>query len=207
MANDNKKKKRAQAAREAERARKARRDQLVLGLGVLVLVGGLVGFVAFGGGEPDVGVTNAGAWDLPALDEELDAGLADDGRFRLADYEGTPLVVNFFASWCTACESELPRFRDAAVLFDDELEIVFVNSNESGNWRPMAERTGITDHPLIRDINGTADNGLYRSLGGTGGMPITAFYDENGQLVNLDRGELSTDALATRLAQLYGLTR
>ena len=60
---------------------------------------------------------------------------------------------------------------------------------------------------VIRDTSqGANGNGLYRSLGGTGGMPLTAFYDANGNLVQVDRGELSTQVLASRLQQLFGLT-
>lgn len=199
-----KKKQNARAAREAERAKKAKRDQLVLGMVVIVAVIGLVTAVALFGGD-DPGTTTSGGWDLPALDEELDPGV--DGRFELASYAGTPLVVNFFASWCVSCENELPRFRDSKLVYGDDLEVVFVNSNETGDWRPMAERTGIIDLPLIRDINGSNGNGLYRSLGGSGGMPMTAFYSPDGQLVHVDLGELSSEALQSRLTQFYGLSR
>ena len=82
---------------------------------VLVAVVALVAAVVFTAGD-DAGTTDAEAWDLPALDEGLDPG--DGGRFTLASYEGTPLVVKFFASWCVSCENELPRFRDYELRVD-----------------------------------------------------------------------------------------
>ena len=114
-------------------------------------------------------------------------------------------MVNFFASWCTNCENELPRFKFVDEQFADELNVVYVNSNETGNWEPMAERTGILDGRLVKDINGSNGNGLYRSLGGRGGMPITAFYDAEGNVVRVDQGELSSEALVARLINLYGI--
>ena len=47
----------------------------------------------------------------------------------------------------------------------------------------MASRNEIFGFPLAQDIQGISRNGLYRDLGGTGGMPITAFYDASGNLV------------------------
>ncbi len=175
---------------------------LVIGGIVAALVAGvvLISVLTSGG---DTGSTDSAAWDLPALGDTADAD--DDGRITLSDYTGTPVVVNFFASWCTSCEAELPRFDTAATATSGEVEFVFVNSNETGNWRPMAERTGIDDRVLARDINGNGGNGLYFSLGGTGGMPVTAFYDAAGTLVHVDLGELSSSVLSERLAILYGL--
>ncbi len=153
-------------------------------------------------GEDQTGITDADGWDLPALDGENDPD--GDGRITLAEFAGTPLVVNFFASWCVSCDRELPLFRQAIDDFAGEVQIVFVNSNETGNWRPMAERNGIDDQVLIDDIGGSRNNGLYRSLGGTGGMPITAFYDATGELVTVFPGELDATRLYRSIESLVG---
>ena len=85
---------------------------------------------------------------------------------------------------CFICEEELPAFRSVERDLDGDVDFIFVNSNETGDWRPMAQRTGITNGgTLARDVEGLNRNGLYRSLGGTGAMPITAFYDADGTLV------------------------
>lgn len=190
------------AERREQKVKKAKRDRIILSAGVMATVLAVIAFAVISS-RPEVGETEAVAWDLPALDSDLDNGT--DGRFTLASYQGTPLIANFFASWCAACEAELPAFRAVAEAFEGDLEVVFVNSNETGNWRPMAERTGITDQPLVRDINGAGGNGLYRSLGGSGGMPLTVFYDSDGSVLHIDRGALTTETLASRLDQLYGI--
>jgi cytochrome c biogenesis protein CcmG/thiol:disulfide interchange protein DsbE len=147
-----------------------------------------------GGGS---GTTDAESFNLPALD--------GGGRVRLADFRGRPLVVNFFASWCTQCDAELPEFRDTARRVKGQVDFVFVNSNEDGDWRPMAERNDILDFTLAEDVGGTRGNGLYRSVGGPGGMPITAFYDAQGKLVDVAFGALLGGALDDQLQELYGV--
>lgn len=170
-----------------------------------VLVVGLVGFAVYSSArDAGTGVTDLAVWDLPVLDDDAD----EDQRIRLVDFtaNGTPVVVNFFASWCTACDAELPDFSQTATEFAGEVEFVFVNSNETGNWRPMATRGGILDLTIAKDVGGTQRNGLYRSLGGTGGMPMTAFFDGEGNLLQVDRGALNLGTLRARISQFYGVT-
>ena len=140
------------------------------------------------------GVTESNAWDLPELD--------GDGRVSLASFDGSPTVVNFFASWCIECDRELPAFREAALALDGDVDFVFINSNETDSWRPMAERHDMLEFTLAKDIAGSRRNGLYQSLGGTGGMPMTAFYDADGQLLDVARGALNSLTLAARLSSL-----
>jgi thiol-disulfide isomerase/thioredoxin len=168
----------------------------VIAVGLVIVTGVLV--LALRAGQiSEEGDVSATSFDLPRLD--------GDGRVRLARFTGRPTVVNFFASWCTACDAELPDFRRAADAHEGRVNFVFVNSNESGDWHPMAERNGILRFTLAKDIKGTAGNGLYRSVGGTGGMPITAFYDARGKLIDASYGALTGGLLDQKLQQRYGV--
>ena len=171
---------------------------ILIGIGALI-----VGFLVFNGirdatDDGGDGVVAAEAFDLPDLTDDENP----NSRIRLADFEGTPLVVNFFASWCTACDTELPEFREAALALEGQVDFVFVNSNETGNWSPMVDRNNIGEFPLAKDIQGISRNGLYRSLGGTGGMPITAFYDADGNLLNVAQNVFDEASLNSALVQL-----
>jgi len=150
--------------RSTRKAAAGPRQWVVMGSVIALIVAGIVGLAVYSSSTEDsTGVTAFADWDLPVLDDETDS----DGRVLLTEFGDKPVVVNFFASWCTVCEDELPTFRDAADSLTDEVEFVFVNTNETGNWKPMAERTGILDQVIVKDIGGTQRNGLYRSLGPT----------------------------------------
>ena len=178
------------------RTRTGRALVLALGAGAIAIVVALAVGSADRGPEDD-GSTDATAFDLPAL--------GTDGRVRLADHAGRPTVVNFFASWCVQCDAELPDFTERAEALEGRVDFVFVNSNETGNWRPMAERHDLLEYPVARDIGGSRGNGLYRALGGPGGMPMTAFYDADGELVDRVFGALLGGALDDVLERAYGI--
>ena len=158
----------------------------------------VVAVVAFSGtGTSGAGVTDPAKFDLPALD--------GGKRVKLADLRGKPLVVNFFASWCTACDAELPGFAKVSQELKGKVQFAGVNSLETGDKNLMPERHGITWWPLAADINGSQASGLHDALGGGNSMPLTAFYDANGKLVNVVRGEEPESTLRQTIQQLYGV--
>lgn len=165
---------------------------LVIGLAVAIAAAGaaLLASTAGRGGGGDVSTGDSGA--VAAEFELLDGGTA-----TFASYRGTPLVVNFFASWCPPCVAEMPDFE--LVHQDHAAEVAFVGLNlqdgvDSG--RRLVEQTGVT-YDVGRDPDGT----LFQAFGGIA-MPTTVFIDADGQVVEVHSGALSADALQDRVAEL-----
>lgn len=182
---------RARAKREA--ARRRRTTRILTALGLALVIGLLI--VATRGGGAD-GVTDPTAFDLPRLGQE--------GRVRLASLRGKPAVVNFFASWCTACNAELPGFAKVSKKLKGEVAFVGVNALETGDPFYMPRRHGIEWWRLARDVGGRNGSGLHDALGGQG-MPITAFYDARGSLVDRAFGAIDEEQLRERLKRLYNV--
>jgi len=168
---------------------------------VLVLILVAVGVLAFRGGRPAAGaVTNPAAFTLPALD--------GNGWVRLAHYRGEPVVVNFFASWCTQCQAELPGFKQEADALKGKVTFIGVDSLETGdkNFLPNLFHLAGSFAALARDV-GPDGNGLHAALGGGNTMPLTAFYGADGKLLDVERGALvPVGALQAKIAQLFGIT-
>jgi cytochrome c biogenesis protein CcmG, thiol:disulfide interchange protein DsbE len=191
------KQRRAAAARQAA-ARRMR--AAVIGAAVVILA--VVGVLAFrGGSSPTAGVvTNPAAFSLPPLNGK--------GLVRLADYRGRPVVVNFFASWCTQCQAELPGFRQEAVALKGKVTFIGVDSLETGdkNFLPGLFRLAGAFAALASDV-GPNGNDLHAALGGGNTMPMTAFYSADGSLLDVERGALvPVSILQAKIAQLYGVT-
>lgn len=182
-----------QAAAARVRRRQSRAWWAVGAVGVLALIGLAVaagGSVGGGSGDSD-----PAAFDLPALQGEE--------RIRLVDFRGKPVIVNFFASWCTSCDFELPGFARVSDKLRDEVTFIGVNALETGDRMAMPERHDITWWPLAKDIGSRGGN-LHAALGGRG-MPITAFYDEDGDLLHVDPGALDETTLRERIKSLYDI--
>ena len=176
------KKSRAAAARKAA----VRRKQRAAVVGVLMLILVAVGVLAFRGGSPTAGVvTKPAAFSLPTLN--------GNGQVRLAHYRGEPVVVNFFASWCTQCQAELPGFKQEADALKGKVTFIGVDSLETG------------DKNFLPNLFHLA--GSFAALGGGNTMPLTAFYGADGKLLDVERGALvPVGDLQAKIAQLFGIT-
>ena len=194
-------KKQQRSAVRAAAARKKQKTQTVVIWSVLglVLVGVLAASVLFGGGAS--GVSEPEAWDLPAMGATADT----QERVTLAEFSGSPTVVNFFASWCIECDRELPFFATVSRDLEGRVDFVGVASAETGNALFMPERHGVDWWPLARDVGG-GGNDLAVALGARPrAMPLTAFYDENGQLLDVQLGSINEATLRGNLMEFYGI--
>ena len=61
------------------------------------------------------------AKDFVVYDENLN-------EVKLSDYLGTPVVLNFWASWCPPCKSEMPTFNEMSKKYSkDKVAILMIN--------------------------------------------------------------------------------
>ena len=144
--------------------------------------------------------TSSRAWLLPRL--------GSAGKVSLSSFKGRPVIVNFFASWCTVCAGELPVFTSAADALKGKIDVVEVNALETGNGASFARQYQLAAHvtAVASDVGGSQGDGLYQSLGGTGTMPMTAFYDATGHLITTHVGGFDSATLAGAVRQLYGIS-
>jgi cytochrome c biogenesis protein CcmG/thiol:disulfide interchange protein DsbE len=120
------------------------------------------------------------------------------GSRRLTDWHGTPVVVNFFASWCPSCLTEMPAFERASHDYAGRVIIVGVDSQDNPtDGLRLARQLGIT-YPLLAD---TSHADLYSLLKGQG-MPVTAFIGRDGAVKRVYSGELDEALLRQLIDQL-----
>jgi len=126
------------------------------------------------------------------------ARLDGPGTSRLADWHGTPVVVNLFASWCPSCLAEMPFFQRASHDYAGRVVVVGVDSQDSTSaGLSLARQLGVT-YPLLAD---TSYADLYVSLQGQG-MPVTAFIRRDSTVQRVYSGELDEALLRQLIDQL-----
>lgn len=124
----------------------------------------------------------------------------DGDELRLSDLRGQPLVVNFWATWCSPCRKEIPELVAAYDRFRDEgLVIIGVNLQESeGIIRRYADDFGM-EFPIVIDRRGkVADQ--YRLLG----LPMTFFVDREGVVQSVFIGPFQGETQGTNVQGAIG---
>jgi thiol-disulfide isomerase/thioredoxin len=116
------------------------------------------------------------------------------GRVALRDLRGYPAVLNFWASWCTACGSEATRLAQAARAYDGKVVFVGLNVHDLGSdARGFLER----HHANYVSLRGSS---IYEAYGLIG-LPETYYLDRNGRVVAQTIGELTPKKLAAGIAR------
>jgi thiol-disulfide isomerase/thioredoxin len=120
-----------------------------------------------------------------------EVALADrDGRPRsLSEWDGKPLIINFWATWCAPCRREIPMLNALAV--DEEyagFEIIGIAIDFREDVLKYLEKMPIDYTVLIGEQDGLA---AARAFGMESiGLPFTAFTDRQGRIATIHVGEL-----------------
>ncbi len=122
-------------------------------------------------------------------------------QVSLSDYQGKPVVVNFWASWCGPCQSEMPAFEAAAKQYKDEVVFMMINLTDGTSETvesvgQFLKKSGYT-FPVYYDTTGQA-----ASVYGVYSIPMTLLIDAKGNLVNHHTGMMSAAALENYIKQI-----
>ena len=142
------------------------------------------------------------AGDLPASAADVTLASLDGGAdTKLGDLLGsTPIVVNFFASWCVPCVTEMPAFERVHRDVGDRVQLIGLAYQDGDELAAeTVERTGIT-YPAFGDSGQDA----MTYFGGVQ-MPTSVFIDTDGTVVDVHTGPLDEDELRARLDELFGV--
>lgn len=172
----------------------------LLSLAIAGLVAGLLLGVGEKKDDPNIVTLDNDVASVPSLGEGEDtvgrpAPTSDYTTFdgeeaSVADYAGTPMVVNFFASWCVPCVREMPAFEQVHQDVGDQVAFVGVNVQDSETeGQAIVDDTGIT-----YDVGRDPDGSLLASFGGVA-MPTTVLVDADGTIVRVLSGATTAEEL------------
>ncbi len=111
---------------------------------------------------------------------------ADGETSNLAAFEGEPLVVNFFASWCAPCRAELPDFEETHLANGDAVTFLGISHDlDEATWRTFVEETEVTYETVFQP-----NTEIWTELDAKG-MPSTAFIAPDGEVLHVHTGVLN----------------
>lgn len=113
----------------------------------------------------------------------------------LRELEG-PLVINLWASWCPPCVREMPVLQSAQDRYP-AITFVFANQGE----HPDTIRRFLAEQDLeLRGVLSDPGTDIGQAIANRT-LPTTLFYDNDGTLVSMHRGELSRASLRHNLSR------
>ena len=121
---------------------------------------------------------------------------------RLSDFRGKPVLVNFWASWCPPCRSEMPAIQRVYTdRKDEDFVVLAVNATNQDNLAAalsFVEQNELT-FPILLDQGGEASRAYQlRSL------PTSFFIDPEGMIREVViGGPMSEALLSIRVDQLF----
>lgn len=125
----------------------------------------------------------------------------DTGEPADLDPDGKPMVINFWASWCTPCRAEMPAFEQVHQDLGDQVTIVGVTDEDDHDASADAARQAGVTYPLLVDDDQTLLTDLHVS-----GLPGTVFVDADGNVVGRHLGALTEAELTKEIEDRYGIT-
>ena len=127
---------------------------------------------------------------------------AQGNPVQLSDFLGKPVVLNFWASWCGPCQSEMPDFHEAYQRLGDEVQFLMVNATDGSRETVDTASQFISQQGYTFPV--VFDKGLEASMTyGAYALPTTYFIDAQGRAVARASGAISAEILQQGIDMIY----
>ena len=115
-------------------------------------------------------------------------------------FKGKVVLLDFWATWCTACEAEMPEFQRGAERYRSQgMTVLAVNyrQTDAAEIRRFLSRLG-TRFPTVFDPDGRIASAYGVSLG----LPVSVFIDRSGKVSFIQLGQISSRVLDDKLRSI-----
>lgn len=126
--------------------------------------------------------------------------LGGSSSAKLAELVGhRPAIINFFASWCTVCQSELDAFGAFERVKSPRIQIVGIDTNDHdpGLAMKLLKHAGAS-YPVLVDTSHLTVALAF----GIGDLPVTFFVSSTGHVIGETLGGVTLEGLRSEAATL-----
>lgn len=126
---------------------------------------------------------------------------AEGSPVHLSDFAGQPVVVNFWASWCPPCRSELPAFDSLCAEYGDRVVFMMVNLTDGERETAPGAKAFVASEgysfPVYYDTAFSAAL-AYEIYS----IPVTVFVRPDGTLAGQQIGAMQESQLRAYIEEL-----
>lgn len=132
-----------------------------------------------------------------------DFAVTDNGgkEVRLSDYFGKPVLINFWATWCPPCRSELPAFDKLSERYGDKMAFMMIDMTDGYRETVETVKRFMADnsytYPVFYDTKGDAAKAYHVSS-----IPCTVAIDRYGNVYKTQLGVMSESAIESIIKTL-----
>ena len=175
---------------------------------IIILVAALViviagAFIAYNIYKEDVGNSEKSGFQTQTGTKMTDFAFfdMDNKEVKLSDFSGKAVVINFWATWCPACISELPIFQSTYNNHKDDVQFIMLNLTDGDRETEKNVKNYISENkftfPVFMDkmAAGAKTYSVYS-------IPQTIFIDKEGNIIYTHIGAISLHDLENRIKQI-----
>lgn len=131
---------------------------------------------------------------------------ADGATLTLADFKGKPVLLNFWASWCGPCQSEMPDIQTAWKEHGTDVEFVIVNMTGMNGETEQSAKAFLADagytFPCYFDANNSAATAF-----GVSSIPQTYLIDAEGNILGGYMGAMTSSIIDEGIQMLLNTAK
>jgi thiol-disulfide isomerase/thioredoxin len=139
--------------------------------------------------------------DPPPVGVSFDFALPDlNGKILgLKDFKGKIFIINFWATWCPACEEEIPKLNELQERYKNEgLGVIGIAMDkDSLNLVELFVRKKGIGYPILK-----GNEQVLLGVKDFSGMPTTLIVDQKGNIKKKYDGSFDKDDLEKNLKEL-----
>ena len=139
--------------------------------------------------------------EQPSLAPDFTVYDLDGNAHKLSDFQGKPVLLNFWASWCGPCKSEMPDFNEAYLAQGEEIQFLMVNMTDGARETLDIAKGFVADagysFPVLYDVNQEA-----AMTYGVSSLPTTIFIAADGTMTAYAMGAIDAETLQRGIAMI-----
>lgn len=135
--------------------------------------------------SPDISLSQLELQDLQGNEVELNI------------YEGKPLVVNYWATWCAPCLKEFPYFEEVKQHFGNDINFVMISDESTEKIISFSNSKPYTFN-FLNSSKKLSEYGINEITA----LPTTYFYNAQGNLVTKHTSGLNVESLTELIKRI-----